>query len=155
MDGVLHVDHILAIANGGTNAADNLITACDRCNMGKAAVPLGERRFEVGDPKRAREHAAQLKRYMEAQQEVVAAKEAATTQLTEMWCRMLGVDTYHRNLKSMLPKATAEFGMERLCDFISIVADHRHAWAHKHDSWVIDCMYFCGVLRKRREKGWK
>jgi hypothetical protein len=37
---VLHVDHMLAVANGGGNDMDNLITACSGCNLGKAAVPL-------------------------------------------------------------------------------------------------------------------
>lgn len=37
---ILHVDHILAVANGGTNDADNLTTACQACNLGKSATPL-------------------------------------------------------------------------------------------------------------------
>lgn len=32
---MLHVDHIVARANGGTDDEDNLITACIRCNLGK------------------------------------------------------------------------------------------------------------------------
>lgn len=36
----LHVDHILAVAGGGTNEADNLVTACENCNLGKGARPL-------------------------------------------------------------------------------------------------------------------
>lgn len=34
---LLHVDHFLAVANGGTNDIDNLITACEPCNQGKGA----------------------------------------------------------------------------------------------------------------------
>jgi len=37
---VLHVDHIVAVANGGDNRPDNLITACSVCNIGKGAAPL-------------------------------------------------------------------------------------------------------------------
>lgn len=36
----LHVDHIIAVAEGGGNEQDNLVTACDRCNLGKGARPL-------------------------------------------------------------------------------------------------------------------
>ncbi|WP_439545626.1 HNH endonuclease [Sandarakinorhabdus sp.] len=37
-DGVkLHVDHIVAVANGGTNERSNLRTLCDQCNIGKGA----------------------------------------------------------------------------------------------------------------------
>lgn len=37
---LLHVDHITAVANGGTNDTDNLITACLPCNLGKGARDL-------------------------------------------------------------------------------------------------------------------
>jgi hypothetical protein len=33
----LHLDHIVAVARGGTNEADNLQTLCGPCNLGKAA----------------------------------------------------------------------------------------------------------------------
>lgn len=36
----LHVDHIIAVACGGTNDINNLVTACDNCNLGKSDVPL-------------------------------------------------------------------------------------------------------------------
>lgn len=36
-DGVtLHIDHKVAVANGGTNAEDNLWTLCEPCNLGKS-----------------------------------------------------------------------------------------------------------------------
>ncbi len=37
---ILHVDHIEAVAAGGGNDFDNLITACEACNLGKGARPL-------------------------------------------------------------------------------------------------------------------
>ena len=33
---VLHVDHVVPLAAGGATAEDNLLTACDECNLGKA-----------------------------------------------------------------------------------------------------------------------
>lgn len=33
---LLHVDHVLAVANGGTNAIENLVTSCQPCNLGKS-----------------------------------------------------------------------------------------------------------------------
>jgi 5-methylcytosine-specific restriction endonuclease McrA len=41
---VLHVDHVVPVAAGGATTEDNLLTACDECNLGKAAravVPAG------------------------------------------------------------------------------------------------------------------
>jgi hypothetical protein len=39
-DGALHVDHIIPIADGGSNEMDNLITSCEPCNTGKGARVL-------------------------------------------------------------------------------------------------------------------
>ncbi|SEJ55274.1 HNH endonuclease [Frateuria terrea] len=39
-EAVLHVDHIVPVAEGGQNDMDNLVTACDHCNLGKGAVSL-------------------------------------------------------------------------------------------------------------------
>jgi HNH endonuclease len=36
----LHVDHIKPRAEGGENDTDNLVTACDTCNLGKGARQL-------------------------------------------------------------------------------------------------------------------
>ena len=53
---LLQVDHITAVANGGTNDDDNLITSCQTCNIGKgardlSAVPqsLAEKAKEVAE----------------------------------------------------------------------------------------------------------
>lgn len=37
---LLHVDHIIAVASGGKNNIDNLVTACEPCNLGKGAREL-------------------------------------------------------------------------------------------------------------------
>jgi len=37
---VLHCDHIVPVAEDGTNDIDNLVTACDACNLGKGARSL-------------------------------------------------------------------------------------------------------------------
>jgi len=37
---ILNVDHIVAVANGGTNDAHNLVTSCFTCNSGKSDIPL-------------------------------------------------------------------------------------------------------------------
>lgn len=39
---VLHVDHVVAVVDGGSDELLNLITACAGCNLGKADVPLAD-----------------------------------------------------------------------------------------------------------------
>lgn len=65
---VLHVDHVVAVANGGSNADDNLVTACSNCNHGKgtkstnqAAMPR-DYKLLAADTK---ERAEQLRAYRE------------------------------------------------------------------------------------------
>jgi 5-methylcytosine-specific restriction endonuclease McrA len=41
---VLHVDHVVPVAAGGTASEDNLRAACEECNLGK-----GVRAVEVGE----------------------------------------------------------------------------------------------------------
>ena len=50
---LLHVDHIIAVSNGGSNCKDNLATSCDQCNLGKSNVPL------TSVPKSLQERAAE------------------------------------------------------------------------------------------------
>lgn len=37
---LFHIDHIVPVVEGGTNDMDNLVTACDSCNLGKGARSL-------------------------------------------------------------------------------------------------------------------
>jgi hypothetical protein len=36
-DIILHIDHMLPVAEGGGNEQDNLVTSCSDCNLGKGA----------------------------------------------------------------------------------------------------------------------
>ena len=42
----LHIDHILPRKKGGTDKPENLITACQECNLGKADVLLEDRKLK-------------------------------------------------------------------------------------------------------------
>jgi 5-methylcytosine-specific restriction endonuclease McrA len=37
---VLHVDHVVPLAAGGASTEDNLLTACEECNLGKSTMAL-------------------------------------------------------------------------------------------------------------------
>jgi hypothetical protein len=62
----LHADHIIPVVEGGKNGMDNLITSCERCNLGKGprsleAIPqsLKDRAAETA------EREAQIRGYAE------------------------------------------------------------------------------------------
>ena len=39
-DGLLHLDHVEPLARGGLHTPDNLVPACQRCNLSKNAKPV-------------------------------------------------------------------------------------------------------------------
>lgn len=70
---VLHVDHIIAVANGGSDDDENLITACSDCNLGKAAVPLASAPQSLKD--KAAE-VAEREEQIRGYEEIMAARAA-------------------------------------------------------------------------------
>ena len=61
---ILHVDHIVAVANGGTNNRENLATSCSDCNFGKSSIPLGQVTESLSERlKREVEIAKQMRQY--------------------------------------------------------------------------------------------
>lgn len=59
---LLEIDHVVPVAEGGTDVVHNLVTACFDCNRGKAAVPLSEIPESLKEAaERAEERRAQIK----------------------------------------------------------------------------------------------
>lgn len=47
MQASLHVDHVVAVVDGGSNEPTNLVTSCEECNVGKGAIPIGRRALKI------------------------------------------------------------------------------------------------------------
>lgn len=64
---ILHIDHVIPVANGGPTVEDNLVTACADCNMGKATTLVAAPTSKSAKEKRAEiaERSAQLKALLE------------------------------------------------------------------------------------------
>ena len=94
-DVVLVCDHITPIALGGSNDLENLITACEPCNQGKAAKPLNEYHprpdadlmyLEV------QQEIAELRKFQAAQKARDAALKEAIEVLQDCFCDLTGYD---------------------------------------------------------------
>lgn len=49
-EAVLHIDHVMPVSRGGTNEIENLVTACELCNLGKhARVKKGGHHQEIAE----------------------------------------------------------------------------------------------------------
>ncbi len=75
---VLELDHVVAVANGGTNAEENLLTSCFECNHGKAARDLGNVPAPVDYKGRLAEKKERLKQATEYNQFLVAQRAEQT-----------------------------------------------------------------------------
>jgi len=68
---VLEVDHILAVANGGDNSIDNLLTSCFDCNRGKGANSLNVISPSIAEKaKILKEKESQLKEFSKLQSSI-------------------------------------------------------------------------------------
>jgi hypothetical protein len=143
---VLHVDHINPVKLGGGNEPDNLITACDHCNLGKAARPLSSIPKSLADKAaEVAEREAQIAGY-------AAVIEAARDRVEDdMW----------RVAEELQPGASDGYSRDRLGGikhFVTKLAVHEVLEAAeianaKHYRGTAKAFkYFCGICwRKIRE----
>lgn len=82
---ILHVDHILAVANGGGNEDENLTTACEGCNLGKSSVPLAIKPQTLeAAAEDAKEAAEQVKEHAKMVREAREAMEGVCWEIAEV-----------------------------------------------------------------------
>jgi hypothetical protein len=141
-DVVLHVDHILAVSNGGTNDHGNLATSCSRCNFGKSAVPLESVPKTLGvQAKEAADRADQMKAYAELIQEARDADEDALWAVAEV----------------IKPGASAGYSRDKckgISNFIKKIGfaatlDAAHIASDRYGDGSRRFRYFCGICWNR------
>lgn len=142
----LHVDHVLAVANGGTNDPANLVTACESCNLGKSSVPLQLRKLRVSLATEAQhEQPQQILEYLALQREIQKAKKESAAALADYWEQQL--DREPVSMLARFPGLLGEFDIAKLFGAIDIVA--AKGLSRSEDQ----VRYFYGVLRCWRRAG--
>lgn len=83
----LHVDHVIPRARGGADALENLVAACEACNLGKSAVPLSDIVGAVDSTRteKIKAHARAVHEHMEACRLFEAELAEACTWLQTTW----------------------------------------------------------------------
>lgn len=137
----LEVDHVVAIANGGTNHPANLATSCENCNRGKSAVPLSIIPSAVAstlkaESKRMREREEQLRGYYAIMEAVRARIEA------EVWSVVREFDPniteFSRGALRSIKNFLQKLGLPEVIDAMQIARDRMAAG----DACF---RYFCGI----------
>lgn len=122
VDRPMHVDHVKPVVEGGTDAPENLVTACGDCNLGKGGVPLEKKRHPVGRLTEADlDHAEQIREYLAVQRDVSEAREGLKDYLLQEWERRLGPPP--KALRSRVVPIVTEFGSERLMEAFDIIEE--------------------------------
>lgn len=139
-DAILEVDHILAVANGGGNDMDNLLTACLPCNRGKSATPLDSVPQTLSD--KAAE-VAEAEAQLEGYQEILRAQRDRIER--DAWA-VADVYMDHFSLQSILKadlQSIKQF-VQKL-GAVDCVASMEQAVATKPYSQYSAFKYFCGI----------
>lgn len=144
----LVVDHVIAIANGGTSDDVNLITACQSCNQGKGAQQLDSVAPTEADRLRlAQERHEQIQAAQHAMEAVTANREFRQN-VVNLWCEIRGSETVDGRTATCMTNMAREHGIERVAGWIEI-AEGRLPYAND----LTVCKYVCGIRRNAREHG--
>lgn len=145
----LHVDHVIPVAEGGSDDPANLTAACAGCNLGKSDVELDDIRIasDMGADS-VREHAAQVRAYLGAQRDLQAAREEAAAWVIDEWHSIVGRQT-NGPIQARLRSAMMTHSFEEM--FTAM-----HALRRKDDEKALGAQaslaYFNGVLRNMRQE---
>ncbi len=144
----LHVDHVIAVANGGTNDHENLASSCADCNGGKSSIPLDDSKLANDRTAGAlRDHAEQVLAVLDAAKEL----EASRTQVVEWLADQYAVRVQRQiptEMVRILRGAIDRNSMEDILYAFDAVAVSisRGTRMDAGD----ETKYFCGCLRRIR-----
>lgn len=125
-DVVLHADHIQPRAAGGTDHITNLITACEGCNLGKAAVPLSDSTAvakQHDQLTRLQERQEQIEMMMQWQRSLMAIDEQAVDALADFWCELANWFDINEAGVRDLKKWLRKFGQEAVLEAMRIASE--------------------------------
>lgn len=153
---MLHVDHVLAVAKGGTNDPANLVTACQDCNLGKSDVLLSKRPASLKETEKLeREKFAQLQAYNEWLFEKRNQEERWLQQVSDFWVTLDGDDPQKFRMGTARELMVSRFlkflPAEEIIDALSVT--YSKTWIRKDSDKI---RYFAGVCWKKiKDKGTK
>lgn len=144
----LVIDHVIPVAQGGTNDVENLLTACRDCNAGKAAktptqsAPNETDRLRLSQEMREQESAA------EAVSRAAHARKMVRQEMVNVWCDIRGTTEADSQTISVITRYAELYGAERVINWIEI-ADQRLSGKADYKLG----MYISGIRRKWLEQG--
>ncbi len=142
---LLHVDHVLPVAEGGTNEIANLATACQECNLGKSDILLSQKPASLKETEELeRERFAQLQAYNSWLSEKRQQESRWLRQISDVWVALDGEDPGRCRIgqarELMVSQFLTRLPAEEIIDALSVT--YSKSWIRKeHDR----TRYFAGV----------
>jgi hypothetical protein len=148
-EAVLEVDHVIAVANGGGDETENLVTACFDCNRGKSATPLSEEPETVDERlSRRREALAQVEAYNALVVEERESRQRTVEKIGVYWCDHIfdqkGQHTFGDARAKTVATFLASLPLDQIYEAIDIAMD-RCAPTRSTGYDGRTFKYFCGV----------
>ena len=144
---VLHVDHVLAVAQGGGNEITNLVTACSACNGGKGARLLSEVPESVAE---ISAEAAEREEQVRGYQKILDAKERRqkreATKVWKVFGEEFGLAKAHAPTLRSIKMFNERLGFHDTLDAME------YAISRKVGGYGATFKYFCGVCWGRIKK---
>jgi hypothetical protein len=143
----LVIDHVIPVVQGGTNDHENLITACQECNAGKAAktptqsAPSETDRLRLAQEMREQESAAQ------AVARAAAARREVKQEMIDVWCDIRGTKEVDSQTIAVVTRYAEMYGPERVIEWIEIAEQRLHGKADYKLG-----MYISGIRRRWLEQ---
>lgn len=133
---ILHLDHIIPVKLGGDNHINNLITSCEKCNLGKGATPLTNRHKSLND--KAAE-ALEIEKQIIGYQKIMQAKrERIENNAWEIVKVFNGKNSIRRDWFNSIKVFNEKLGLYCVIDAMEIAVS-------KQKSETQTFKYFCGI----------
>jgi DNA-directed RNA polymerase subunit RPC12/RpoP len=135
---LLEVDHVVAVAAGGGNDMDNLVTSCEPCNRGKGARDLSAVPETLEAKATAiREREEQLKGYHDAMEGKRTRLDKQAWELMNLW--RIEKDSAPRDWMNSMRMFIDKLGYHEVRDSIEIAM--AKSFYREEKTW----RYFCGI----------
>jgi hypothetical protein len=138
-DVVLVVDHITPVCQGGDTTLENLVTACEACNQGKAGKPLSNVPIRPDADLlylETQQEIAEIRRYRQAIDKRLVELNATVKTLQTLWCEMTGGRWYpgERILNPFVMRFPIDIATDAL---INVAAKVASGYVNTYDTrWV-------------------
>jgi hypothetical protein len=144
---VLQVEHIISVADGGTNAMDNLLSACQKCNNGKRTRSL---QYAPGSEDAVAFASAQAVTLAQQARALAAQSDARAElkqELINLLCDAYGYESIYiseTNVKQFIG-ILQTYGAARLAEWVAIAASRRIRPSQC-------CRYVFGIIRNLKSR---